>query len=133
LNFVINGQIYCVLKTFGGVRHTWEQYSAEIEALKGRIAREPCIEHAVVYGSLARDEWKPTSDLDVCLVRSPGLRGAWRVCAFALRERARAFRNGFPLDLFVLDTPASLDKKSEKASLVILGGSNHTSIFHPEH
>jgi hypothetical protein len=122
LNFVFNGQIYGALKHFGGVRYTWAEFNREIERLRVRVAQEPCIVYTAAYGSLAREEWSPTSDLDVRLVRAPGLRSAWRVCWFATRERARAFWKKFPLDMFVLDGYASLDKMSENP--VILSSSN---------
>ena len=114
LNFVLNGQVYGVLKHFGGVRHTWEAFDHEVEGLRARVAREPAILHAAAFGSLSRDAWRPTSDLDVRLVRAPGPHSAWRACWFAARERARAFWRGFPLDLLVLDDHASLNKMAEE-------------------
>jgi hypothetical protein len=124
LNFFFNGQIWVALKNFGGVRHTWLEFNREIERLRVRIAQEPWIVYAAAYGSLAREEWSPPSDLVVRLVRAPGLRSAWRVCWFAARERARAFWKRFPLDVFVLDGYASLNKMSEQNSPVVLGGSS---------
>ena len=120
LNFLFNGQVYAVLKTFGGVQHTWEEFHWELERMRIRVVQEPYILYAAAYGSLARDEWSSTSDLDVRLVRAPGWRGAWRVCWFAAWERARAYRNRFPLDVFVLDRCTSLEKMSERSTPVIL-------------
>jgi predicted nucleotidyltransferase len=124
LNFLFNGQVYAVLKHFGGVRHTWPEYNREIELLRARIAQEPCIVYAAAYGSLAREEWKPTSDLDILLVRAPGLACGFRACLFAARERTRAFWNKFPLDMFVLDDFEALNKAAEKRSLIVLGKIN---------
>jgi len=123
LNFLFNGQVYGVLKHFGSVRHTWEQFDGEVQRLRRRIAEEPSIVYAAAYGSLAREEWSPTSDLDLRLVRAPGVRSAWRVCWFAVEERTRAFWHRFPLDLFVLDTFASLNRMAENDRPVVLGGS----------
>jgi hypothetical protein len=114
LNFVLNGQIYGLLKHFGGVEHSWETFYHEVEGLRARVAREPAIRQAVLFGSLSRDAWRPTSDLDVRLVRAPGLHNAWRACWFAARERARACWEGFPLDLLVLDDPTPLEAMAEK-------------------
>jgi predicted nucleotidyltransferase len=121
LNFFCNGQIYAVLKTFGYVQRTQESYQCEVARLSNRIEQQPDILFAAAYGSLARGQWSPTSDLDVRLVRAPGLPSALRVCWFALRERARAFWRRFPLDLYVLDSYASLDKLVERDVPVILG------------
>jgi hypothetical protein len=127
LNLIFNGQIWVVLKHFGGVEHTWLEFKREAERLRVRIAQEPYILYAAAYGSLARGEWSPTSDLDVRLVRAPGLLSAWRVCWFAARERARAFWRRFPLDVFVLDRYSSLNRMSEKDFPVVLGGSDADS------
>jgi hypothetical protein len=118
-NFFFNGQVYGVLKHFGGVRHTWPEFSCEVERLRERVVREPCVRYAAVYGSLARDAWCPESDLDVRLVRAPGVRNGCRACWFALCERARAFCRRFPLDLYVLDRNESLDRMSEKRAAII--------------
>jgi hypothetical protein len=128
VNFVFNGQIFVVLKHFGDVRHTWDDFQQELEWLRDQVAREPNIIYAAAYGSLAREEWSSTSDLDVRLVRAAGLQSAWQVCWFALRARARAFRKGFPLDIFVLDGYGSLRKMSEQNFPVILGGSRTNDI-----
>lgn len=120
VNFVVNGQIYAVLKTFGKVQSTQISYEREVAMLSERLAREPAVLYAAAYGSLARGQWSPTSDLDVRLVRAPGWRSALRVCWFALRERSRAFWRRFPLDIFVLDSYASLERLAEKDSPVIL-------------
>jgi hypothetical protein len=124
LNFVFNGQIWVVLKHFGQVQHTHLEFKQEVERLRMRVRQEPDIVYAAAYGSLARGEWSPTSDLDVRLVRTPGLSSAWRICWFAARERARAFWKRFPLDVFVLDGYSSLNKMSEKNFPVVLGGSD---------
>lgn len=121
LNLVLNGHAWVVMKHFGRLQHSQKQFNREIRELSDRIARERCIVFAAAYGSLARGQWSPTSDLDVRLVRAPGLPSALRVCWFALRERARAFWRRFPLDLYVLDSYASLDKLVERDVPVILG------------
>lgn len=120
LNFLFNGQMYGVLKTFGSVSHSGTEFHAELERLRARVTEEPCILYAAAYGSLAREAWSETSDLDVRIVRAPGFRSAWRVCWFAARERTRAFLKGFPLDIFVLDGRSSLEKMSEKSIPVVL-------------
>jgi predicted nucleotidyltransferase len=120
LNFLFNGQMYGVLKTFGTVSHSGATFNAELERLRARVTEEPCILYAAAYGSLARGEWSETSDLDVRVVRAPGFRSAWRVCWFAARERARAFLKRFPLDIYVLDGHFSLEKMSEKSIPIVL-------------
>jgi hypothetical protein len=104
LNFVFNGQIWVVLKHFGLVRHDRAIFEQYLSNLSDRIKDEPSITYAAVYGSITRAEWKPTSDLDVRLVRKTGAINGFKACWFVLLERFRAFRARFPLDAFVLDS-----------------------------
>jgi predicted nucleotidyltransferase len=129
LNFLFNGQIYGVLKHFGGVRHSWDEFNREVERMRDVVAEEPDILYAAAYGSLARSEWSPTSDLDVRVVRAPGLRSALRTSWFAIRERTRANFKGFPLDLYVLDSYESLLRMSEKEPVELTRHSNGAGMI----
>jgi hypothetical protein len=120
LNFLFNGQVYGVLKHFGGVERNWEEFSQEVEGLRARVTAEPSIVFAAAYGSLARDHWSPTSDLDVRMVRAPGLMAGLAASWFALTERTRALWRRFPLDLLVYDSYRSLDAMAEKDTPVVL-------------
>ena len=120
LNFLFNGQIYGVLKTFGGIRHTRQAYSNEIRWLTAMIEKESSIEYGAAYGTLAREEWSPTSDLDVRIVRKTGLLNGIRACWFALIARSNALVHRFPLDLYVVDSYAALEIMMEKKSPVVL-------------
>ena len=57
-----------------------------------------------------RGEWKETSDLDMRLVRRPGVRNGLRACWFVMKERTRANMRRFPLDVFLLDDFSRLDR-----------------------
>ncbi len=107
-NWGVNGHIFVVLKHFGLVRHTRDETSRYLEGLVSRVRHEPSVQYAAVFGSVVRGGWGEASDLDVRLVRKPGVRAALRACWFALQERARATLRGFPLDLYVLDSFAPL-------------------------
>lgn len=120
LNFLFNGHIWGSLKHFGGITQTAAEFNAEVERLRRRVEAEPSIVYAAAYGSLARDEWSPTSDLDVRLIRATGLQNGWRASLFTMQERSRAFIKGFPLDIYVLDHVASLNKLAERKQPVIL-------------
>jgi hypothetical protein len=120
LNFLFNGQIYGVLKHFGGVERSWDEFNREVEALSERIDQEPSLVYAAAYGSLARSEWSPTSDLDVRIVRAPGLANGLRASWFAVRERSRALAQRFPLDLLVLDSYKALGSMAERDTPVVL-------------
>jgi predicted nucleotidyltransferase len=120
LNFLFNGHLWGVLKHFGGVQNSRDEFNHEVESLKARLACEPSIIYAAAYGSLARGEWSPTSDLDVRMVRAPGMRNGWRASVFVLRERTRAFLSGFPIDIFVFDDYKFRTRMREDASPIVL-------------
>jgi hypothetical protein len=108
LNFLFNGQIWVVLKHFGLVMHSREKFDEYLDQLSEKIRTESSIGYAAFYGSLVREEWSSTSDLDIRLVRKSGVINGLRACGFVLRERTRACLNKFPLDIYVLDSSERL-------------------------
>jgi len=110
LNLLLNGQIWVVLKHFGLAQHTREEFEEVANALARRAKEEPSIAFAAVFGSVVREEWSPTSDLDIRLIRHPGPWNGIRACVFVLHERTRAHLARFPLDIFVLDDERGLQK-----------------------
>jgi len=120
VNFILNGQIYGVLKHFGSVQNSWEDFNQEVARLRERAVHEPYIEFAAIYGSVAREQWSPTSDIDLRVVRVPGVNNAVRACWFGVYERARAFWKGFPLDMLVLDRRESLNRLAERNPVVLV-------------
>jgi predicted nucleotidyltransferase len=121
LAFLANSHPYVVLKHFGLVKTSRRDVDQVILRLAHEGSREPAIEWAAVYGSLARNEWHETSDLDVRLVRRPGWLNGIRGCWFLQRQRAIANWSRFPLDMYVLDSRAPLSRmKSGEGPLVIV-------------
>ncbi len=108
LNFIFNGHIWGVLKHYGFVENSRTQFELYSQRLADRVNAEPSIVYGAVYGSQVRAEWKPSSDLDVRLVRRMGFWQGIRACWFVLRERSRAMWHRFPLDLYLLDSLAPL-------------------------
>ena len=113
LNFLFNGQIWGVLKTYGSVQQHYVQYTQYVERLGQRAAVEPSIDRLIIYGSLARQEWSPTSDLDARILRKAGFLNGMRACWFLLKERSRSLFNQFPLDLYVIDDMRSITRLRE--------------------
>ena len=110
MNFLFNGQLWGVLKHYGLVTHSYDEFNEYVHTFRQRAQNEPAIKQAAIYGSLARNEWSPSSDLDARLIRHPGLGNGLQACWFLLRERSRAMLSRFPLDVYVLDSGVSLQK-----------------------
>ena len=113
LNFLFNGHLWGVLKHYGLVYTSADDFDAYVRALQARARREPSLGRLVVFGSVSRAEWSPTSDLDVRVVRRGGLLNGLRACWFVLRERARAMVRRFPLDIYVFDGARALAGMSQ--------------------
>ncbi|HEY3312582.1 MAG TPA: nucleotidyltransferase domain-containing protein [Anaerolineales bacterium] len=120
INFLFNGQIFVVLKHFGDVTHELSEFGQYINEIRGRLRLEPSIRWAAVYGSMTRGELKTTSDLDIRLIRHPGLSNGIRACWFILLERTRAHLKRFPVDFLVWDSPRLLKRmRPDEPPLVI--------------
>ena len=120
LNFLFNGHVWGVLKHYGLVQLTQEQFKNYVQQLDARARREPSIRYVAVVGSLSDHHWKPSSDLDARIIRHPGVVNGLRACWFALCERSRALYTKFPLDLYIADSEESLDKLGFKGNAVPL-------------
>lgn len=127
-NFLANGHLWGAMKHFGAVQTSWNDFNAEVQRLQERVNRQRYISFAGVYGSLARDEWSPSSDLDVRIVRAPGVASALSACWFALCERARALVVRFPLDIYVFDGVDRLAGMAEHGSALVLKGVGGSAI-----
>lgn len=110
LNFLFNAQLWGVLKHYGLVRTSYDEFYLYVKKLGQRASHDPSIQSLLVYGSLARLGWSPSSDLDARIIRRPGFTNGLRACWFLLLERSRAFVARFPLDVYVLDDRQSLVK-----------------------
>jgi hypothetical protein len=103
INFLFNGHLWGVLKHYGFIHHEEELFSLYRDKLFQRVQKEQSIKSIYICGSLIRNQYTPSSDLDIRLIRSPGFLNAMRICCFALLERSRAVLKKFPLDLYILD------------------------------
>lgn len=116
VNFLLNGQLWVLLKHYGLVNYTYEAFESYARSLGRRAQREPAIRYVAIYGSLSRQQWSPSSDLDARIVRYPGFVSGLRTCWFLLRERSRALIAGFPLDAYITDNEMSLRKLNPEES-----------------
>lgn len=129
INFLLNGQLWGVLKHYGLVYTTPQAFEQYLSGLSLRALKEPSIQNLYVYGSLARQEWSPLSDLDVRLVRHPGVLNGLRACWFVLKERSRALLARFPIDIYVMDQASSLNKLRPDEPAVAITELEHLRVF----
>lgn len=108
INFLFNAQPWVLLKHYGYVHHTQQDYESYLEGITLRVKKSPNLICAAIFGSRVKGHWRATSDLDIALVRKPGLLNGIKSCSFAAHERTRALFTHFPLDIRVLDDEKSL-------------------------
>jgi thymidylate kinase len=121
INFFFNGQLFALLKNYGYVEHTYLEFRDYAQGLASRAMAEPSIQYVALYGSLSRDAWTATSDLDGRILRRPGWINGVRSCWFLMGERTRAMNAGFPLDMYVIDRETTItDRLREDEKLVRL-------------
>lgn len=109
INFLCNAQLWVVLKHYGLVHNSRDYFQTYAESMADRVRRQSCFRYAAMYGSISRSEWKPSSDLDLRLVRYAGWRNGFSACLFVMKERTRALVARFPLDVYVLDDQQNLE------------------------
>jgi hypothetical protein len=121
-NFLFNGHLWGVLKTYGLVALPPARRQRYLAGLERRLRAEPALRFAAVYGSHARGELGACSDVDLRLVRRSGLRNGCRACWFLLRERSLALLARVPLDAYLLDSDAGLGRlRPDEQPVVLLG------------
>lgn len=122
INFAFNSQPYVLLKHFGRTRYDQSTVLEYAQLVKERINQEGSVLCAGIWGGFARDEHSDpkTPDLDVRIVRRPGVLNGVRACWLVLRERTRANLNQFPLDIYVLDGIDRLSKLRHDEIPIIL-------------
>ena len=120
LNMLLNGHLYAMLRHTGVGENDPESFITCIENHAERIKNCSHIKAAAAYGSLSRNVYRPTSDMDIRYVPYPGNRAFFGACIFTCTERTRALFSRFPLDAYVFDLNA-LDRKmkSDEPPIII--------------
>lgn len=130
LNFLFNGHLRGALKWHGIGGVSRARVEAELVQIARRLTSTPAIKEAFVFGSLSRGELHDGSDLDIRVIREPGLRAGLAACTAVLLERTRSLTSGVPLDIYVWDSTAHLERmRSDERPVdlrVIAGGQAHT-------
>lgn len=118
INWIVNGHIFALFKTFGLVKTEPEKFIQYINYLKYKSSNENSVIFVATFGSLSRDELNENSDLDIRIVRKKGLINGINACLFTMIERSNAFFNKFPLDIYLLDNFDGLNKLKEDPVLI---------------
>jgi hypothetical protein len=110
VNMLINGHFFAMLSHMGVGATEPAEFIGYVDRLHGRIQRQRFLLGAAAYGSLARNIFRATSDIDLRVF--PGKESlSWLKAVFWVStERFRALIHSFPLDLYAFDLD-SIDAK----------------------
>lgn len=102
-NMFLNGHVVAMRRHMGHGLNDPKRFIAYVDGLYERIRQQRFIAGAAAYGSLSRNNFKPTSDIDIRVFPCAGPLNWARVLLWLSTERLRALIYRFPLDLYAFD------------------------------
>lgn len=133
LNMFFNGHFFAMRRHMGLGANKAAPFVEYVEQLHRRINSKPYIAAAAAYGSLSKNVYSSTSDIDLRIVPAGNGLDFFHTCLFALCERTKAFLSRFPLDLYTFDM-LTLQKKmnSRETPIVFADPKGILSQIYPE-
>jgi hypothetical protein len=101
--WLFNGHFFVLMRYLSERHNDPQRFLSFIEGLHERVKGREFLLAVVGFGSLSRNTFSPSSDFDVRFLMRRGVLNrvkAFNLCAL---ERARAFVQRFPLDIYVFD------------------------------
>lgn len=120
----INWLLNCNLAVILIHRMKWlktspSQLFHHLNSIRDQLIDKDWLLFAVTSGGIVRGTMNEHSDIDVNLVRKPGIRNAVRSILFSIKERKRADLNGIPLDIIVSDSIENCLQKTNYTKKII--------------
>ena len=132
-NWITNNLFWSIMIfTFPGMRNPGAYSTLDyLGKMRHRLSRWQCISGLALYGSLVRGKWHERSDIDIRLLRRPGIFCLFVAAAVTMGERFRAFLTGQPMDMFLADDVDFLRKMSpdEKPFFLICRDDRLQSLY----
>lgn len=134
MNMIFNGHYYVMKHNLGKIDNDPEKFIQYIENLFNRVKPKGYLLGAAAYGSLSRNEFKPTSDFDVRIFPKKGFINWLKTILWILGERSRAFIQAFPLDIYAFELK-SIDSKmrSDEPPIIFLDSKNKLMEKYHDH
>jgi predicted nucleotidyltransferase len=140
LNAIFNGHPFAVLVHDAGVRSVCyyrdrDRFLGYVKDMQARFERDhpTYLAGALVFGSIVRGVFRPTSDLDARYITMPGIWNALRTAHLVFLERLRATLKGFPMDIYMFrdarETAAKMNVSGEPPVALYSRGSCMTEAF----
>ncbi len=119
-NWILNTNVHATRRAGGRFLTQTERLRTALRSLEHRLKRAR-IAGALLGGSGLREEWGSASDLDVHVVRRPGVGGALGGVLAVVKERSRAFFTRIPLDIYLEDPGSGRLTRAAEAAQILVG------------
>lgn len=97
-----------------------------LDSIAHRISNKTFALYATTHGSICRGALKPSSDIDIALVRKPGFINSLKSLWFVFLEKKIADAQGVPLEIYICDTPENAIKRfSQEQNPVVIYDSDY--------
>ena len=134
LNWMLNGNWWaCILFTFPHLENPGAKATCHyLTRMKGRLEKKRSIVGVMVYGSLSRGKWHNRSDLDVRVLRHPGIFNGIQAIFVMMRERIIAVFTRQPLDVYLADGIPFLEKmRNDEIPIFLVKRSEELEKLYP--
>ena len=123
INWIFNGHFFVIFLDYSsGV--SAEEFQGFINKFQKKTEAEPSILAAAIFGSYAKNTNHAKSDLDIGIIRYPGMINGFRACLFILLMRISAFFHLLPIDFFLADSKEHLTNYWKEKTPIILKDNN---------
>jgi predicted nucleotidyltransferase len=122
LNWLINSNLYSVvIHRLQISKLDKKDAFTYLEKLSRRIENRKGILYITVHGSICMGKLKPTSDIDIAVVRQKGFKNAIHSLWFYIYEQKLADYSKIPLEIYLCDSPENAIERfrNEKTPIVI--------------
>jgi hypothetical protein len=103
VNMFINGHVIAMRRHMGLGKTSPDNFIGNIEKLHERLQRQRFLLGAAAYGSLSKNLFKATSDIDIRVFPRQGRLNWLKAVFWVFTQRFRALINIFPLDIYAFD------------------------------
>ena len=138
VNWVINNNLFVLLiHRMRWLKTTKSALFNQLESIQKRLEKtsnKDWLLFSVSHGGICNGTLNQHSDIDVTLIRKPGLKNMIKAILFYVKEKKYADVNGIPLDIFICDSPEDCIKKcgGQKNPIVLLDHNNQVDIYYPD-
>lgn len=119
-NCIFNGNFFVLGRYLGFTRSEARTFIEYPRDIRERLVRKKSINAVAFFGSLSRGRFSSSSDLDMRIIPRQGIANGFIACFWAFIERTKALFHRYPLDLYVISTPASLKKINRNEYPIVL-------------